>query len=130
MEATKVGWRHHGFNKYNLGIISTPLDGNCFFHALCNSFYRAYRNESIICRYDIVKKLRSELATILDDPHPNGRGTRYQMLRNGSIRELGDSGIPEYTLEGMKSWLNSSASMGDEIVSLIGEVLDKSIYFL
>jgi hypothetical protein len=56
--------------------------------------------------------------------------TYYTTLGGGSIKEMGDSGMKEYTLEGLKSWLRSSSPMGEEVVSYICQLIHKDLYFL
>lgn len=133
MTAVRKVWENFPFETV---LIPTIEDGHCLFHAICNSFYKSYRTETLdgkrISRTEIVVKLRSELASLLeekDNNDPNGR-IRYETLGGGSLKQLGDSGMQEYTLRGLQSWLRSTNSMGDEIVPFIQDMIGKNFYFL
>lgn len=117
-------------NWTQLVLVPAPMDGHCLFHAICHSFFKAYRDNAAT-RHDTVVKLRGELANLLTEPHPRANGrTYYQVMGNGHIKELGDQNISEYTLTGMQQWLRGSESMGDEVIDFISDVLNKDIYFL
>ena len=119
---------------FEIFLIKTPEDGNCLFHAICNGFSKSYRKQSVnvgfMSRNDIVTVFRRELASKLGEIHPSKRGTRYELISNGNLKELGDSGRQEYTFNGLKSWLESNYPMGDEIVEYISSIIDINIYFL
>jgi hypothetical protein len=132
MTMRRQAWRNFPFDTV---LLATPADGNCLFHAICNAFYKSYRTEMLdgkrVSRLEIVTKLRSEIALMLQEPDMvDPKKRRYDTLGGGSLKELGDSGMQEYTLAGMQTWLRSSSSMGDEIIPFIGELLDKNFYFL
>ena len=131
MSSQRIEWTNIPFE---ICLIDTPRDGNCLFHAICNAFYKPYRTEMLdgsrISRNEIVSSFRRELAINLGEIYPGTQHTRYELLSKGNIKELGDSGMYEYTLQGLQSWLNSSNSMGDEIISFISEIIQKNIYFL
>src|SRR3982751_5058895 len=40
----EISWIN-GFENWNLVRFSTPMDGNCLFHAIANSFFPPYRSE-------------------------------------------------------------------------------------
>lgn len=125
MSLIKVSWESI---PYRLCMIRSMGDGNCLFHCISNAFYKPYRTEMLdgkkISRIEIVERFRHELSDIL------GREGIYESLGNGSIKEMGDSGIYEYTLKGLQEALKTNSHMGDEIVPFIGELLDKAFFFL
>lgn len=120
---------------YPLALIRTPQDGHCLFHAICNSFYKPYRLEMIdgikASRQEIVVKFRSELALLIDQVNPMDKlgRTFYDTYANGTLKEMGKTD-PNYTLDGMKAWLNSNSPMGDEIITFVSTIIQKDIYFL
>jgi len=75
-----LNWKSKGFEDFNMVVIDTIGDGNCYFHALLNAFYIPYRTQSIgketISRRDLVSSLRSDLSKKLGQPinplNPNG----------------------------------------------------------
>jgi hypothetical protein len=139
MTATRTFWDNFPFATV---LIPTPQDGHCLFHSICNSFHKSYRTEMLqgkrISRLEIVTSFRSELAQSLEEPldqksagedRSNIR-TRYELLGNGNLKQLGDTGVEGYTLPGLQAWLRSSNSMGEEIIPLIQQMIEKNFYFL
>lgn len=119
-----VKW-DNGFEQWNLVRFATPPDGSCLFHAIANSFYQPYRTESIngkhISRAKIISSLRKELAEKLDK--------YYETLNNKNTLTFSKD-VPEFTLQHMKSELDSNNSIGYGYIEYIGNVLNKDIYIL
>lgn len=136
MDIFPLGWIKNGFNKFSLCRISTIADGSCFFHSICNSFFIPYRTGILsgqqVSKFSIIAALRKELAEKLDkriDVLNSYSPTYYDILGKGNLKELGETD-PEYSLQGMKEWLDSNRSVGIEMLEYISIVLKKNIFIL
>lgn len=113
------------FKPWNLVKYHTIGDGNCLFHAICNSYFTGYHSEKIdknhVSRTKMVQVLRQELASKLPE--------YYDKLSNGNMATFSKD-VPEYTLANMQKTLNSKAYIGYGYLEYIGLVLNKDIYII
>jgi hypothetical protein len=113
------------FQQWELVRIATPMDGNCLFHAISNSYFEPYHTEKLgetqVERNKIVSTLRQELSELLDQ--------QYESLSGGNMVEFSQS-VSEFALEDMKKQLASTKSIGYGYMEFIGNVLNKDIYIL
>lgn len=131
-----LNWKSYGFEDFNMLVIDTIGDGNCYFHALLNAFYIPYRTQSIgketVNRRQLVSSLRNDLAKKLGQPinplNPNGP-TFYTQLSRGKMYEFGKE-VSEYSFEEMRKRLKSSEAVGNEYNEFISDQLNKDIYIL
>jgi hypothetical protein len=115
---------------------ATYPDGSCLVHAILNAFWKPYRkgrlNDKVLDRLDYVKKLRHKLAEMLEEPidknDPTGP-TNYDILSNGSLRELAQS-IPDCSLERMKKVLDSTSFLGYVYLEYFSDRFDIDIYII
>lgn len=123
------------FQQWNLVRFSTPMDGNCFFHAISNSFFAPYHTETIkgkhMTRHQIVTMLRYELSKKLSEPisKDSDAPTYYDTLNGGNTSAFAEA-VPEFTLENMRRELNSNRPLGFGYLEFIGNALEKDIYIL
>lgn len=130
-----LGW-DNSFQEFELLRLANIGGGNCFFHAICNSFYIPYRtgmkDNKVISRKQIVTDLRSDLARTLALPSnsedPNSP-TNYDLLGGGEIKRLSESN-PEYSLQSLQNLLRSNNDVGLEILEHVSNQLDKDIYLI
>ncbi len=124
-QINNLGWNANGFDRFSLVSCATPGDGSCFFHAICGAFFIPYRTETLngqkVSKREIVVNLRRELADSLDQV--------YDTIGNGNIKELGKDDA-DYSLQGLKAWLNSDRSVGIEMVDYISLALKRNIFIL
>lgn len=130
-----INWAE-GFERWTLVRFSTPADGSCLFHAICNSFFKPYREGIIedkpVERTKITSSLRTELSKKLEsktNPEDDESPIYYDVLNKGNMREFSKS-VPEFSLESMMSSLDSSSSLGYGYMEFIGDALEKDIYIL
>lgn len=124
-----------GFEYWNLVRFSTPMDGNCLFHAICNSFWEPYHSQMLngkaIGRDEIISRFRKglskKLASKVSDS--SDTSTYYNVLNGGNTSNFAKS-IPEFELNYMQSQLNSNLAIGYGYIEFIGNVLKKDIYIL
>lgn len=123
------------FDRWSLVRFSTPMDGNCFFHAISNSFFAPYHTETLkgkhVSRDQMVSILRKELSQklatkISDDPDAP---THYDILNGGNTRAFAEA-VPEFSLEYMQHELASHSPIGFGYLEFIGNALNKDIYIL
>lgn len=131
---TEINW-DNGYEQWPLCRFATPMDGNCLFHAIANSFFSPYHKESLyersMSRKEIVNTLRRELARRLSDIDPQdseGR-THYARLANGNTAIFAEA-IPEFKLEAMQAQLASHAPIGYGYMEFICNALNKDVYIL
>lgn len=102
-------------------VLETIGDGNCFFHAILQSFLEKYQQFSYSEKRNYVKKFRLKLAKKLDD--------YYDILNNGNMKIFGNS-IEEFSLESMKKKLISFSSLGYGFLDYLSRITKKNIYIL
>lgn len=121
-------------SKWKLIKIATPMDGSCLFHAIANSHFTPYHNESYngkyLSRRDIVKLLRRDMSVKLSERIPGENSkTYYDTLNNGNTSEFSEF-VPEFRLSYMQSQLDSDNPIGYGYMEFIGNILEKDIYIL
>jgi hypothetical protein len=131
---TEINWGD-GYEQWPLCRFATPVDGNCLFHAIANSFFKPYHEELLngrsVTRAQIVSTLRHELSRRLgevDLSDPEGR-TYYACLSNGNTSKFADA-VPEFKLKMMQDQLASNAPIGYGYMEFISNALNKDIYIL
>ena len=121
------------FAGHNICSFWTIADGSCLLHGILNGYWLPYytsKNRSLV-----MTDIRTRLAVELSKPAPGGKVIRYDLLSGGKMKEIG-AGLVDpadsfgYTLEGMTKRLISSASLGNESIEHIGNIIDKDIYLL
>ena len=131
---TKINW-DNGYEKWNLCRFATPMDGNCLFHAIANSFFSPYHKQTLngkhMSRTAVVTQLRKDLASRLAeiDPLDPQKRTYYQCLA-GSNTAIFAEAVPEFALSFMQAQLDSSAPIGYGYIEYICNALNKDIYIL
>ena len=113
-----------------LVVIEAPGDGSCLFHAVLNAFDSNYRaSDPYEDRGRLAAEFRQRLAAYLQEKTPGG--TVYNSLMNGNLVKFAqETGLPEYTLEGMSELLRSTSSVGPEYIELVSRYLGMSIFLL
>ena len=130
----RINWEG-GFERWNLVRFSTPMDGNCLFHAITNSFFAPYHTETLhgktIQRNRIVRRLREELSIKLGSRISSDSSslTHYDTLNGGNTAIFAEH-VPEFKLQHMQNELNSNTAIGYGYMEFIGNILDKDIYIL
>lgn len=123
---------NHGFTQWNLVRFGTPMDGNCLFHAIANSFFEPYHTQQLngtqVDRSKIISLLRKELSDKLGSKI-NDTNSYYDLLHNGTTIIFSQS-VPEFKLEYMQAQLNSNFPIGYGYMEFIGNCLNKDIYIL
>ena len=130
------------FKKYPVVRIGALADNNCFLHSVCKAYNPEYQtNADISFRMSYVQKLRYALAEALtlEDPEDEKGRTFYETVGNGELYKLGKSytmnigrkeEIEDFSLKGIKSLLEGTSFLGDEIYALVGQVLGIDIYIV
>lgn len=129
---TDICWGN-GFEKWSLVRFSTPMDGNCLFHAIANSFFSLYRDRSLTSqkRNEMIVNLRKELSEKLAEPIDNSpNAPRHYDLLNGGNTSAFSEAVPEFALDYMQKQLNSTRPIGYGYMEFIGNIVKKDIYIL
>lgn len=136
-ESLKCSWYD------NLVRIQALGDGSCFIHSVLKAFYPKYQNDANSShRASYAAYFRRDLALMLTTENPKYPGYNYwqtigkgalpnilmQEIKDPSLIEIYDN--VEYTITGLQRLLNSNKFLGNEIYSLVSEVLDLDIYIL
>jgi hypothetical protein len=124
-----------GFQNWPIVRFSTPMDGNCLFHAISNSFFTPYHDEILngnhITRGKMISLLRKQLAEKLAEPISNiPDSPRYYDTLNGGNTSAFSQAVPEFELKYMQSQLDSNTPIGYGYMEFIGNSLNKDIYIL
>jgi hypothetical protein len=102
-------------------------DGSCYFHSISDAFYGPYQSGKINKR-EFIRKLRSQLSTILSSK--NEQGIRwYDSLSRGQLKELSET-MPEVKLENMMELLDSNKFVDNKFNEFMSNIFDKDIYIL
>ena len=114
----------------------TPMDGSCFFHAICDSFYDRYKQAKLgntqLSPGQIVSTLRKELADKLGskvNPLISNSPTFYDILSRGKLKDFGKD-LKTYSLPALQEWLASNRSVDNAFNEFISNLLGKDIYIL
>lgn len=100
-------------------------DGSCFIHSVLKAFYKPYMNNaSYKFRTELVWKLRRDLAELLGKKPAAGAPTYYESL------EVSKTGLPEHSLENLRTSLKTAPQLGDEIMAFFADVIGVNILVL
>lgn len=128
---TNISWPL--FSDWPLVRFATPMDGNCFFHAIANGFFEPYRSQSLngtpISRNQLIMSLRKELSEKLSTKREGSDKTYYDTLNRGNLKEF-STAVPEFSLQHMQKELISSNPIGYGYLEFVGNALNKDIYIL
>jgi len=102
-------------------------DGSCFFHSIADSFYTPYKLGKVN-RIEFVKKLRHQLAMLLQAKNENGK-IWYDSLSRGKLKEY-SQGMPDFTLENMVKLLDSNQPIDNRFNEFVSSVFDKNIFII
>jgi hypothetical protein len=102
-------------------------DGNCFFHAFIDAFYKPYQMGTID-RKAYIRSLRQELSVLLSKKNANGV-MWYQSLSRGKLAEFAMN-VPSFTLEAMQAILNSSEYVDNRFNEFVSNVFNKDLYII
>lgn len=120
-------------------------DGSCFFHAFLKGFYPDYQNNnSYNHRQNITWGFRDELASLITEEDPDNPGQLfYETIASGQWLALAeqqqimeaplkdDFGTPiDYSLDGIVRLLLSDRDVGDEVYSVVAEIIGVDVYIL
>ena len=124
----------------NLVRIGVLGDGSCLIHAIVKGFARDYQEDNDTeFRRDYVKLLRDGVAQSLTQKDPdNKKGkTYYETTGGGALAKLGSKykseekeEVEDFSLEGVRKLLLSKSHLGDEVMSLLAQLLGVNIYIL
>lgn len=124
------------FRDWNMIRFSTPMDGHCLFHAILNAFFEPYHKELLgnkkVSRLDIVTQFRKSLSLMLSthtDPNNPNSSRYYDLLNHGTTAEFSVH-VPEFSIDNMKSQLESDSKIGYGYLELIANAIQKDIYIL
>jgi hypothetical protein len=119
--------------------IATIGDGSCFFHAFLKAWYSPYQTDSNYdFRYNLVKRLRRDLAWLLGQPNPESKATYWATAANGGFVERNrmqqagtNFGVPfQYSLEGLQKLINSMDYVGEEVYNYTADVIGFDVYVM
>jgi hypothetical protein len=131
---SNIKW-DNGFDRWNIVRFATPMDNNCLFHAIANSFFEPYHTEIlngkhidrrrmiIAMRKELSHKLASKVSEVDDSP------TYYETLNGGNTSAFAQN-VPEFSLSNMQFQLQSQVPIGYGYMEFIGNALNKDIYIL
>ncbi len=121
------------YGDWDLVRIGTPMDGNCLFHSISNSFFVPYYTENIngtkISRTQIIKSMRQELSQKLAEKVSDDGPRNYDLLNQGNTSIFAKD-VPEFDIKYMQSQLNSNYPIGYGYMEFIGNSLNKDIYII
>ena len=118
----------------NLVRIATIGDGSCYYHGILKGCYVPYQNNnSFGYRTRIVRRLRMDLAYLLETPDPEDPQGRivYETAVGGFFPSLGITvGNVDFSLQGLQREIASTRDSGDEVYGYIAEQLGINVYVL
>lgn len=115
---------------YNLVVIPTVADGNCYFHSILRAFNVTYINaKDVFIRINLVRSFRNGLADRLSEIDPVTGEEYYKGLDNGRIAES-SKGVLEHSKEYLRKELLSSNAVDIIYQELISNCINKDIYIV
>ncbi len=113
----------------NLVTISCIGDGSCFFHTLLKATNREYQEDNNLNnRINLAKNFRKEVATLINQKDPDSLLTKYETIGGGVYYDLIDD--PTLGINAITKLLNSKNDVGEEIYSIISNLLGINLLFL
>lgn len=133
MKIEKFKWEG-GFENWKTYMFHAPMDMHCFFHCILQALSEDYRkgilNGSEIEKKKIAKRLRKELAIILDTVVTKDGKKRYDFINGGYISQNQKILPKEYSLETMKKTLETNSLVNHEFYDFVSEEINKDICIL
>lgn len=115
---------------FNLVIVPTINDGNCYFHAILRAFNESYIGaKTTFDRINLARTLRNMLADRLIETDPITGQDYYNGLLNGTIEQYA-RGAQEYSKENLRKELLSSHPVDNIYQELISNFFNKDIYII
>lgn len=131
--ARKLGWRHYGFERYDLYVHDTIGDGHCLLHTIMCGIHVPYRlgikDGVYFDRSGEMRRIRDKMADSLEEMSTNDDIPHYFKIGDGALAEFGLT-IPEFSLENVRNTLKSSSYLGNEHIVMISYFLNVGIYIL
>lgn len=114
---------------YDFVKINAIGDGSCMFHSIMQCFNRSYIESSMGKKMTIIKKLREDLANILNEKISPSTITVYDGLSRGELKNMSDEN-PSLSLISMKKSLGSSEWGDTRFLELLSNILDINIFVI
>jgi hypothetical protein len=114
---------------YDFVKIDAIGDGSCMFHSIMQCFNRSYIQSSTGKKMTIIKKLREDLANILNEKISPSVTTVYDELSRGELKNM-SSENPSLSLTNMEKSLNSSEWGDTRFLELVSNILKINIFVI
>jgi len=114
---------------YDFVKINAIGDGSCMFHSIIQCFNRTYIQSSVGKKMDMIKKLREDLANILNEKIPPSMNTTYDELSRGELKNMSIEN-PSLSLTNMKNSLNSAEWGDTRFLELVSNILNINIFII
>lgn len=120
-------------NMYLLGIIG---DGNCLFHCIMKALnYNYQETPDYNYRVNLAMKLRKDIGEYLEKENPLFGESYWLTAGKGQIaikafKELIETKSSECDLDNLKEAFQKSSLVGDEVFSLVAEILEVNLFFV
>lgn len=120
-------------NMYLLGIIG---DGNCLFHCIMKALnYNYQETPDYNYRVNLAMKLRKDIGEYLEKENPFFGESYWLTAGKGQIaikafKELIETKSSECDLDNLKEAFQKSSLVGDEVFSLVAEILEVNLFFV
>ena len=130
-----IDWSDIGAITYpNMFRIFTPIENQgSFYHALLNALFKPYRSGTIdgltVSQFEMVRRLRNDLAYTLTVKDAKKNTTNYQGLANGNIQNLSYNS-QEYKLKTMQDNILKNLPGGNIYIEYISDQMNIDIYIL
>lgn len=114
-------------------VLPSYGDGSCLVHSILMAVCLRYRDAVVQknhqTRVEMARKLRNDMADILANTNPNGKGTYYETIANGAYPSFAEHN-PEFELKAIQAHLRSNEQMWEWSVGIIEEVLNIQVYII